>query len=97
MREGAECPMDIVMWLLTGGVIGWVTHSYLGYNAERGLAVSMAIGATGAMVAGRLLAPMLFAPAAASGDFSASLLFFVAAVSAVFLLVGNLVYERWGV
>ena len=82
------------MWLLTGALIGWLTYSFFGYNVKRGLAVSIVIGATGAIVGGRVLAPMVFD--AAPGELSAALLAFAAAVAGVFVLLGNLAEERWG-
>lgn len=37
--------MDIIMWVVAGGVIGWVALAYLGFNEERGVNVSVIIGA----------------------------------------------------
>jgi uncharacterized membrane protein YeaQ/YmgE (transglycosylase-associated protein family) len=87
--------MDIIVWLLTGGAVGWASYSFLGFNEERGMKVSVVIGAVGALVGGKMIAPM-FSAAAVPGDFSASGLFVAAAAAAALLALGNLVHNRWG-
>ena len=89
--------MSVVMWMLTGSVLGWVAYSYLRFNEERGVMVSLIVGALGGFVGGKLVAPMFTAGALAPGEFSAPALFFAAAVAAGFLAAGNLIYKRWGV
>lgn len=89
--------MNIVMWLLAGGILGWVGYSFLGFNEQRGMVVSIIIGTVGGLFGGKLIAPMFTAVAAVPADFSSSALVFAAAAAAAFLAVGNLVYHRWGV
>lgn len=89
--------MNIVMWILAGGALGWLGCSYFGYNEERGLTVSVIIGSVGGFVGGKLIAPMFGAAEAVPGDFSTSALVFAAAVAIVSLYVGNIVHKRWGV
>ena len=88
--------MNIAMWILAGGILGWVGYAFLGFNEERGKVVPILIGAMGGFIGGKLIAPM-FTAALVPGAFSVSALFFAAAVAAAFLAVGNLVYNRWGV
>jgi uncharacterized membrane protein YeaQ/YmgE (transglycosylase-associated protein family) len=89
--------MDVVTWMLIGGIVGWAGHAYLNLNAERGVLVSMIIGAAGGYIGGEVIAPMFTAGALAADDFSAAALAFAAAVAAAFLAGGNLIYKRWGV
>lgn len=89
--------MNIVMWILAGGILGWVGYSFLAFNEERGMMVSIIIGGVGGFLGGKMIAPMFTAVAAVPADFSAAALFFAAGVAAAFLAVGNLVYNRWGV
>ncbi len=89
--------MNIVMWMLAGGILGWVGHAFLGFNEERGMVVSAIIGTVGGLFGGKLIAPMFTAAAAVPETFSLSALFFAAAVAAAFLAIGNLVGKRWGV
>jgi uncharacterized membrane protein YeaQ/YmgE (transglycosylase-associated protein family) len=89
--------MNIVMWMLAGGILGWVGYSFLKFNEERGKIVSIIIGTVGGLLGGKIIAPMFITAAAVPDDFSVSALFFAAAVAAAFLAVGNLVHNRWGV
>jgi uncharacterized membrane protein YeaQ/YmgE (transglycosylase-associated protein family) len=89
--------MNIVIWMLAGGILGWVGYAFLGFNEERGMVVSAIIGTVGGLFGGKLIAPMFTAAAAVPEAFSLSALFFAAAVAAAFLAVGNLVGKRWGV
>lgn len=89
--------MNVVSWMLAGGLVGWAGYSFLHFNAGRGLMVSIVIGTVGGFFGGKVLAPVLTAAAAGPGELSASALLFAAAVAAAFVALGNLVYERWGV
>jgi uncharacterized membrane protein YeaQ/YmgE (transglycosylase-associated protein family) len=89
--------MNIIIWMLAGGILGWIGYSFLHFNEQRGVVISIIIGAVGGIFGGKMIAPMFTAVAAVPADFSSSALFFSAAAAAAFLAVGNLVYNRWGV
>jgi len=89
--------MNIAMWVLAGGILGWAGFTYFGFNKERSVVVASLIGAAGGFVGGSLIAPMFLAAATAPAAFSMPALFFAAAVAAGFVFVGNLVSDRWGV
>lgn len=89
--------MDIVLWVLAGGIVGCACYSYLHFNQDRGIMISIVIGALGGFIGGNVIAPMFTAGALAPGDFSVPALFFAAAVPAAFLGAGNLVRKHWGV
>jgi uncharacterized membrane protein YeaQ/YmgE (transglycosylase-associated protein family) len=88
--------MDVVVWMLTGSVLGWVACTYLRFNEGRGVAFSVIIGAMGGFLGGSIVAPIFTAAAEVPGDFSVFALFYAAAVAAAFLVLGNMVHERWG-
>jgi len=89
--------MDIIVWILAGGALGWVGYSYLRYNEERGMMVAVMIGGAGGFLGGKLIAPMFSAAPAVPGDFSAAALVFALACAAAFVLLGNMIHQRWGV
>jgi uncharacterized membrane protein YeaQ/YmgE (transglycosylase-associated protein family) len=89
--------MNIVMWIVAGGILGWIGYAFLGVNEGRNVAVAAVIGAVGGLIGGQVIAPMFTAVSAVPADFSASALFFAAAAAVAFLFAGNLVHERWGV
>ena len=88
--------MNIAIWILAGGILGWVGYAFLGFNAERAKLVPILIGAAGGFFGGKVVAPM-FTAGAVPVHFSMVALFFAAAVAAAFLAAGNFVYNRWGV
>jgi len=91
--------MNIVIWILAGGAIGWASYALLNFNEYRGLLVSVALGAAGGFLGGKVLTPMLTSPApiAVADGFDSLALFVAIASSAVLLAVGNAVYKRYGV
>jgi len=89
--------MDIVVWILAGGILGWVGFKFLEFNERRGMLVAIIIGAVGGLVGGKLIAPMFASAAAVPNAFSASALVVAALVAAAFLFAGNFVHDRWGV
>ena len=88
--------MNIAMWILAGGILGWVGYAFLGFNAERAKMVPILIGAVGGFFGGKVIAPMFTAVAVPVG-FSMVALLFAAVMAAAFLAAGNFLYNRWGV
>lgn len=89
--------MNIAMWVLAGGVLGWIGFAYLRANAERGMVISVIIGAVGGLLGGNVLAPMLGAATETPNDFSMFSLLIAMASAAACLAIGNLVSHRYGV
>ena len=89
--------MNIVLWTLAGGLLGWGAYSIFDYNEERGVKVSIVLGIAGGFLGGKVIGPMFGASAAMMGDFSGAALFFAAVIAAAFLFVGNVLHSRWGI
>ena len=89
--------MNIAMWVLAGGVLGWVGYARMGANKERGMIFSIIIGIVGGFLGGNVLAPMLGATADTPNIFSPFSLFIAAASAAACLALGNLLAKRYGV
>ena len=51
--------MNIAMWVVAGGALGWFGFAYLAVNRNLGLATAIIIGAVGGFFGGNVLAPML--------------------------------------
>jgi uncharacterized membrane protein YeaQ/YmgE (transglycosylase-associated protein family) len=88
--------MNIAIWILAGGILGWIGYAFLGYNADRAKLVPILIGAAGGFFGGKVIAP-LFTAVAVPASFSMVALVFAAVVATAFLAAGNFVYNRWGV
>jgi uncharacterized membrane protein YeaQ/YmgE (transglycosylase-associated protein family) len=88
--------MNIAMWVVTGGIIGWLSFTFLRFNVARGLAVSIVIGIAGGLFGGNVLGPLL-ASTIHPGDFNPISLFMAFASAAGCLIIGNMIYRRFGV
>jgi len=89
--------MNMALWILAGAALGWVGISYLRFNEQRGMALSMIIGIMGGFLGGKYLAPVFLEVAKVPADFSAAALFFAVLAAAGFLAVGNFVSNRFGI
>lgn len=89
--------MNIAIGILVGGIVGWAGFSYLKFNASRGMMLSLVIGMTAGLLGGEVIAPMLGAAAVAAGDFNPLSAFVAFASSAACLIIGNMVYNRFGI
>lgn len=89
--------MNIAMWVLAGGILGWIAYAHLKANEERGMVISVIIGAVGGLLGGNVFAPMLGAVTDAPNDFSLFSLVIALASAAGCLVIGNLLSKRYGV
>ena len=87
--------MNIAIWILAGGVLGWLGYAVLAANEARGMVVSIIIGAIGGIAGGKVLAPML--GATGGNEFSMLALVVALAGATALLAVGNLVSNRFNI
>ena len=88
--------MNIAMWVLAGGVLGWIGYAHMKANEERGMVFSIIIGMVGGFFGGNVLAPMLGAAADTPNDFSLFSLVIASLSAAGCLAIGNLLSKRYG-
>jgi hypothetical protein len=91
-----EYPINLVLCMLGGGILGWLGYAYAGFNEGRGRLVSIIFGTAGGLFGAKMVAP-IFTSTDLPGDFSLPVLLIAAGVAGSFLVVGNLVHQRWGV
>jgi len=83
--------MNIIIWLVVGGLLGWVASKIMNTDAQQGIVLNVIVGIVGAMLGGFVIAPLLGQGTINQGDFSVMGLV-VSLVGAVILLgVVNLV------
>lgn len=51
--------MNFIIWLIVGGIVGWVASIVIGTNRQQGVLLNVIIGIGGAFVAGLVLSPLL--------------------------------------
>jgi uncharacterized membrane protein YeaQ/YmgE (transglycosylase-associated protein family) len=77
--------MNILIWLIVGGVIGWLASLVMKTNDQQGLILNVVVGGVGAMLAGWFISPLVGVSTINQGNFSMPALF-VSFVGAVILL-----------
>ena len=83
--------MDLIIWLIAGGVVGWLASVLMHTDARQGLLLNVIVGVVGAAVAGFFISPLLGLPTINQGVFNVGSLL-VSLVGAVILLaIVNLV------
>jgi uncharacterized membrane protein YeaQ/YmgE (transglycosylase-associated protein family) len=77
--------MNFIIWLVVGGLIGWVASMIMKTDAQQGIFLNIVVGIVGAMLGGWLISPLIGAGSINQSDFSLGGLF-VSLVGAVILL-----------
>jgi len=62
--------MNFIIWLVVGGLIGWIASIIMKTNAQQGMFLNIVVGVIGAMLGGWFLAPLLGTGTINSNDFS---------------------------
>ena len=62
--------MNFVIWLIVGGIIGWLASIIMKRDAQQGILLNVIVGIVGSFLGGFLIAPLLGSGTANSGDFS---------------------------
>ena len=86
--------MNLIIWLVVGGVIGWIASLIMKTDAQQGLVLNVIVGIVGALIGGWVISPLVGAGTVNQGDFSLGGLL-VSLVGAIILLfIVNLVRRR---
>jgi uncharacterized membrane protein YeaQ/YmgE (transglycosylase-associated protein family) len=62
--------MNLIVWLVVGGLIGWLASLVMKTDAQQGVILNVVVGVVGAVLGGWLLSPLLGAGTLNQGDFS---------------------------
>jgi len=76
--------MGILIWLIVGGLVGWVASIMMGTNRQQGILLNVVVGIVGALLAGLVISPMLGIATINQGLSAAT--FLVSLLGAVILL-----------
>ena len=77
--------MNIIIWLVVGGILGWLASLVMKTDGQQGIFLNVVVGIVGALIAGFLIAPLFGTGTINQNDFSISGLI-VSFVGAVVLL-----------
>lgn len=77
--------MNFIIWLVVGGLIGWIASKIMRTDAQQGVFLNIVVGIVGSILGGWLISPLVGAGTINQSDFSLAGLF-VSLVGAVILL-----------
>lgn len=77
--------MGFIIWIVIGGVLGWLASIVMRTNAQQGMFLNIVVGIIGAVLGGLILAPMIGTGTINDGDYSIASLA-VSLVGAIVLL-----------
>ena len=83
--------MSFILWIIVGGLLGWVASMIMGTNDTQGKLLNIVVGIVGAFLSGLLLAPMLGTGTINQGDFSIGSLLVSLVGAVVLLFIVNMV------
>lgn len=62
--------INFIVWLILGGVIGWLASLVMRTDARQGIFLNIVVGIIGALIGGLLISPLLGAATINQNDFS---------------------------
>jgi len=85
--------INFIVWLIVGGVIGWLASIVMHTNAQQGTLLNIVVGIVGAFVAGLVLTPLLGIGTINQNNFSLPALL-VSLMGAIILLAVVSLFRR---
>ena len=82
--------MNFIIWLIVGGLIGWLASIMMKTNDQQGMFLNVIVGIVGAMVAGWFISPMVGVGTINQNNFSLPALLVSFVGAAILLAVVNL-------
>jgi uncharacterized membrane protein YeaQ/YmgE (transglycosylase-associated protein family) len=83
--------MNIIVWLIVGGLIGWVASMVMRTDARQGIILNVVVGIVGALLGGWLISPLVGGATINQGDLSVSGLLVSLGGAVLLLAIVNLV------
>ena len=77
--------MNFIIWLIVGGIIGWLASIVMKTNGQQGMFLNVVVGIVGAMLGGWVISPLVGVGTINQDNFSMPALL-VSFVGAVILL-----------
>ena len=82
--------MNFLVWLILGGVIGWLASMVMRTNDQQGMILNVIVGVVGAMIAGWFISPLVGIGTINQNDFSMPAMFVSFVGSVILLAIVNL-------
>ncbi len=82
--------INFIVWLVVGGIIGWVASMIMRTDAQQGTLLNIVVGIVGAFLAGWLLTPLFGVPSI-NDSFSVAAMLLSLGGAVILLAIVNLV------
>ena len=76
--------LDFIIWLIVGGIIGWLASLIMKTDAQQGILLNVVVGIIGAFIGGWLIAPLIGGTTGAGGF---NIMGFIAALIGAIILL----------
>lgn len=86
--------MSFLLWLIVGGLLGWIASMVMGRNDQMGILLNVLVGIVGAFLGGLLLAPLFGTGTINQGDFSIGSLLVSLLGAIILLFIFGLFFRR---
>jgi uncharacterized membrane protein YeaQ/YmgE (transglycosylase-associated protein family) len=83
--------INFIVWLIVGGVIGWLASIVMRTNAQQGTLLNIVVGIAGAFIAGLLLTPLFGISTINQSNFSLPALIISLAGAIILLAIVNFI------
>lgn len=89
--------INLIVWLIVGGIIGWVASLIMRTDAQQGIFLNVVVGIIGAALAGWLISPLVGVPTINQDSFSIGALLISLVGAVILLAIVNLLFRRGSV
>jgi uncharacterized membrane protein YeaQ/YmgE (transglycosylase-associated protein family) len=83
--------MNLIIWLVIGGLIGWVASIIMRTNAQQGIFLNVVVGVVGSLIGGWLLSPLFGVSTINQSSFSLPSLLVSLLGAVILLAIVNLI------
>ncbi len=88
--------MNFIIWLVVGGVVGWLASLVMKTDAQQGILLNVIVGIVGALLGGWLLSPLFGMGTINQDDFSIGALFISFLGAVILLAIVKLLFRSRG-
>lgn len=83
--------MNFLIWLIVGGIIGWIASKVMNTDAQQGVILNVVVGIIGAFLGGLLISPLVGVPSINQNAFSLGAMLVSLLGAIILLAIVNLV------
>jgi uncharacterized membrane protein YeaQ/YmgE (transglycosylase-associated protein family) len=90
MQKGEDNMLNFIVWIIVGGIIGWLASLVMRTDAQQGTLLNIIVGIVGAFLAGLVLTPLFGIGTINEGNFSLPAMLVSLLGAVILLAIANL-------